>query len=97
MVCLNFENDEPIRHELSEEHSIKFCRAVVDKIAHNGVWVVPRSNTVFLVDHQNKRLLRMHAGTPGDEELIVNKMMFAKIGWTVTDHPEGVTRDCKKH
>lgn len=77
MVALNVsDNDTPPKHVLD------WCRELVRVIKHDGIWGIPRSNTVFKIDQNNKQLVLV-AGDETDGDFIATKMVFAHIGWDV--------------
>jgi hypothetical protein len=75
-------NDKP------PEHILDWCRNLVRTIRHNGVWGIPRSQLVFRIDQNQKKLILVE-GETSDGDFIATKQVFKHIGWDV----EGKTHD----
>jgi hypothetical protein len=77
MVALNVDYNEP------PAHILEWCRNCVRIIADGGIWGIPRSGTIFRVDHQNKKLVLVTPGNDDDGDYNATKEVFKYIGWTV--------------
>ncbi|NBT75139.1 hypothetical protein EBZ80_18285 [bacterium] len=88
MVSLNneFELDHP------SENVLEWCRNIVRVIADGGVWGIPRSHTIFRVDHKNKRLVLLAPGNDDGADFEATKRVFKHIGWDVTEDDHGATK-----
>ncbi len=88
MVTLNneFELDHP------SDDVLEWCRNIVRVIADGGVWGIPRSHTVFRVDHKNKRLVLLTPGNDDDADFEATRRVFKHIGWDVTEDDHGTTK-----
>jgi hypothetical protein len=62
---------------------LEFCRNVVRIIKQDGVWGIPRSGTLFRVDHKKKQLVLLAPGTDDDSDFDATKKVFKHIGWEV--------------
>lgn len=63
---------------------LDWCRELVRVIEHGGVWGIPRSDTIFRIDQDNKRLVCVALGPDGDDsDFYATKHVFAHIGWDV--------------
>ena len=62
---------------------LAWCSNTVRVISHGGVWGIPRSNTVFRVDHVNKQLVLIMPGDDDDDDFEATKKVFKNIGWEV--------------
>jgi hypothetical protein len=62
---------------------LDWCRNIVRVIAHNGVWGIPRSGTIFRIDQTNKRLVLITPGNDDDSDFDATKTVFKHIGWDV--------------
>lgn len=78
MVALNTNSDDTPTPEI-----IAWCENLVRTIKDGGVWGIPRSGTMFRVDHQNKRLVCTSLGFADDSDFLATKANFAHIGWDV--------------
>ncbi len=56
-------------------------QARVDAIAPGGRWVVPRTGSIYMLDHEGKRVKRVLGESP--EPTITR--VFIAMGWTVLD------------
>lgn len=68
------------------ENAIKWQQGMLRMVAQGGRWVVPRSFTIFEVDHRNKTVRKCTGQAP--EPIIVRVMVAA--GWRVVG-PDGAT------
>jgi hypothetical protein len=84
MVTFNteFELDHP------SDAVLEWCRQVVRVIADGGIWGIPRSNTIFRVDHKKKRLVLISHGDDGSDFLATQRV-FKNIGWDVVEENNG--------
>jgi hypothetical protein len=69
------------------EHILEWCRQTVRVIADGGVWGIPRSGTVFRVDHKNKQLILISPGEDDGADYNATKHVFKFIGWAVVKEP----------
>jgi hypothetical protein len=76
MVALNSNNVPP-------EEILEWCRNLVRVLADGAVWGIPRSGTIFRVDHKNKQLVLIMPGNDNDGDYNATKHVFKFIGWTV--------------
>jgi len=65
------------------EHILEWCRNCVRIIQDGGVWGIPRSGTIFRVDHKNKQLVLIMPGNDDEGDYNATKHVFKFIGWTV--------------
>lgn len=65
------------------DHILAWCRNHLAVIQDGGVWGIPRSGTIFKVDHKNKRLILMTAGNDAGDDFRATRHVFRYIGWTV--------------
>lgn len=83
----NFELDHP------SDDVLEFCKNIVRVIADGGVWGIPRSNTIFRLDHKNKRLVLINAGNDDDSDFLATQRVFKHIGWDVVEEEDhGTTK-----
>lgn len=62
---------------------LQFCRNLVRTIQHGGVWGIPRSGTLFRIDHEKKQLVLIVPGMDDDSDFEATKKVFKHIGWEV--------------
>lgn len=88
MVALNngFELDHPAPEVL------EWCQNIVRIIADGGVWGIPRSHTIFRVEHKTKRLVLIAPGEDDDADFEATKKVFKHIGWDVVKDDHGTTK-----
>lgn len=67
---------------------LAWCENLVRTIKDGGVWGIPRSGTMFRVDHTNKRLVCTSLGFVDDGDFLATKQNFAHIGWDVVMESE---------
>lgn len=80
MVALNSNNVPP-------DHVLAWCRQLVATINDGGVWGIPRSQTVFRIDHKKKQLI-LTAGDADGEDFHATRHVFGYIGWDVVTEDE---------
>lgn len=68
--------------EQPPEHVLEWCRNLVRVLSDGGVWGIPRSQIVFRVDKQARKLILI-VGDADDDDFIATKKVFKHIGWTV--------------
>ena len=81
MVALNSNNVPP-------EHILDWCRNHVRILADGAVWGIPRSATVFRVNHKKKLLVLISSGTDDGADFRATKHVFSFIGWGVVTEQE---------
>ena len=88
MVALNngFELEHP------PEDVLEWCRNIVGIISEGGIWGIPRSNTVFRVEHKNKRLVLVIPGDDDGKDFQATKKVFKHIGWDVVKENYGTAK-----
>lgn len=74
--------------EQPPEHILEWCRQTVRVIADGGVWGIPRSGTVFRIDHKNKKLILISPGEDNGDDYNATKHVFKFIGWSVVKEPD---------
>lgn len=63
---------------------LRWCKQLVRVLKHGGVWGIPRSETLFRVDHVNKKLVCIGLGPDGDDsDFYATQRVFKHIGWGV--------------
>ena len=83
MVARNNNNDGK-----PPEQILEWCRNIVRIIADGGNWGIPRSGTMFMVDHKQKRLVLVMPGNDDDADFNATKHVFSYIGWDVVKENE---------
>jgi hypothetical protein len=81
MVAIN--KDFDFNPDTPPDHILEWCRNCVRVIADGGVWGIPRSGTIFRVDHKNKKLVLVTPGNDDEADYNATKHVFKFIGWTV--------------
>jgi hypothetical protein len=81
MVAINKDFNQ--QADTPPEHILEWCRQAVRIIADGGVWGIPRSGTIFRVDHKNKQLVLIMPGNDDEADYNATKHVFKFIGWTV--------------
>lgn len=79
----NFNTDNNEEEQNNDTNIIEWCTQIVRTIKDGGIWAIPRSQTVFRVDHKRKQLVLVTAGTDNDADFDATKHWFKKIGWSV--------------
>lgn len=61
--------------------AVAWQTAMISKLVQGGRWVVPRSGSIYMIDHANKRAKRVLGlmAEPGITRV------FIAMGWTVED------------
>lgn len=57
--------------------AVKWTEALVQKITQGGTWIVPRSGSIYVLDHARKVVTRK---TGGDSSV---ERVFVEMGWKV--------------
>lgn len=84
MIAVNrLPNDNNDELDNPSPEVLEFCRNVVRIIKHDGVWGIPRSGTLFRVDHNKKQLILIVPGNDDDDDFDATKKVFKHIGWEV--------------
>lgn len=65
--------------------TLRWCRLHVQTIKDGGLWCIPRSKTVFRVNHSKKQLELVEAGDDNDADYLATQHNFSFIGWDVVD------------
>ena len=65
------------------EEILDWCRNAMAMIHDGGVWGIPRSGTIFQVDHTNKKLVLIMPGDDDEADFIATQHVFKYIGWSV--------------
>ena len=86
----NFNADDD-EEQNKEADIIEWCTQIVRTIKDGGIWAIPRSQTVFRVDHKRKQLVLVEAGIDDYADFEATKHWFKKIGWSVVK-PHGKDR-----
>ncbi len=80
------------KHEAFEpDHAqIAWAANLLSHLRDGATWIVPATRQIYKVDHQARTLTLIH-GDPNDEAgwHRMNKALFAKVGYTVLDSPQG--------
>jgi hypothetical protein len=63
-------------------HVLNWCKNLVSTITHNGIWGIPRSQIVFRVDQEEKKLILV-VGEEHDPDFLATQQVFKHIGWDV--------------
>lgn len=61
------------------QNSKRWLSSVLMTLGDNGIWGIPRSNTVVRIDKQNKTATVVSQSSPD----ISIELVFEAIGWTV--------------
>lgn len=64
--------------------AVEWQTAHVNRLAQGGRWVVPRSGSIYIIDHEGKRAKRVFGMAP--EPTITR--VFIAMGWQVIDIEE---------
>lgn len=74
---------------------LRWCQQLVSALTHGGLWGIPRSETLFRIDHERKRLVCIGLGPDGDDsDFYATKHVFKHIGWDVVfDDPAEQTHE----
>lgn len=64
-------------------NAVQWMKAHISRIAKGGLWIVPRSVSIYVIDHANKTATK-RSGFPEPEIARV----FRAMGWTVVDESE---------
>lgn len=75
---MDFDLDDPMEMELAKLWTL----ALLTSIRQAGSWVVPRSRSIYIVDHRRQVLIKV----TGDPEPAITRVAQA-IGWTVKELP----------
>lgn len=86
MVAINSNNIGP--EDAPPPQVIAWCENLVRVMAHDAVWGIPRSGTVFRIDKDNKRLVLVKPGFDNDDDFNATKHTFSFIGWDVVTAEE---------
>jgi hypothetical protein len=79
-VVMDYNLDIPQEMESAKRWTV----ALLSHIHHGGMWFVPRSDSVYIVDHEKKELYKVQ----GRPEPSITRVATA-IGWTVTEWWQG--------
>jgi hypothetical protein len=79
MIAINRLFDRP------PESTLQWCQTHVNKIQNGGFWCIPRSHTLFRVNHTDKQLELVEAGNDNDDDFYATQHTFSFIGWDVVD------------
>lgn len=63
------------------QNSVAWLNSFVARIAQGGTWMIPRSGTIYVIDHAAKKAHKTCALLP-DPSL---DQVFEAAGWTVID------------
>lgn len=92
MVAINSNNIDP--RDVPPPEVLAWCENLVRVTAHNGVWGIPRSGTVFRIDQHKKQLVLVSPGFDDYSDFEATKHTFSFIGWGVVTAEEA--RDDEK-
>jgi len=70
------------------ESTLAWCENLVRILTDGAVWCIPRSQTIFLVDKVNKKLILISPGDDNGDDFRATKQVFAHIGWAVVTQEE---------
>lgn len=79
MVALNIRFDRP------NDDTLRWCQLHVQTIKNGGLWCIPRSSTVFRINHDEKQLELVEVGNDDDADYLATQHNFSFIGWNVID------------
>lgn len=80
MIALN--RLQPANDDVPPEPILQWCRSLVATIKHGGVWGIPRSQIMFRIDQEQKKLILV-VGETSDPDFIATQKVFKHIGWDV--------------
>lgn len=84
MVAFN----NKVNHVVSKEFSENWSKNLINSIEEDGIWTVPRSGSVFRVEHSKKRLVLLSGDTEFGSDFQVIRTVFEDIGWDVIKEKE---------
>lgn len=87
MVAVNRRFNRP------PESTLQWCLQHIQTIRNGGIWCIPRSQTVFRVNHDKKQLELVEAGVDSDADFYATQDTFSFIGWNVIDCTEQAEQD----
>lgn len=86
MVAINSNNIDP--RDVPPPDVLEWCEQLVRVTAHDAVWGIPRSGTVFRIDQHNKQLVLVTPGFDDYADFNATKHTFSFIGWDVVTAEE---------
>jgi hypothetical protein len=77
--AMDFNLDDPVEFEMAK----LWTRAFLLSMRDGGIWIVPRSASIYVIDRGHKKLIKL---TGRDEPSI--ELIITAIGWTVEQGPQ---------